>query len=249
MRNLEITPTGLAPNKTYRIEVFYESSMVYSKDNIVQGSSVVFPVMNPGTYTVKIYNSEDVLGLCEVTEASEQTLTAYFPIVSYIVSEVDCSNETYTISLSIDNPETSGENIQFGWGNSSICSNATWVTGNIITLPSDGNTKYIFVKDSVCCEEIVQVSKPPCINCNIVIESIVTSCGSVTPPPSPGNECNSYKLTSGFTPSFVFYLDCETFLVESVSLLATESMVICSAATPITSFEGVSIELLGNCPA
>lgn len=250
MRNITVTPSGLSFNQTYRMEVYHENTpsvLVFQKDNIVTGSSVIFPVTIPGTYRVKFFNSGDVSNLCSPTISSEQIINAYFPIVTNNISNVDCSTETYTVSLSVSNPETSG-NYSFGWGNSPQCVGVNWVDGNIITFPSDGNNKYVFVKYDECCDLVVTANKPPCINCNITIESIVTSCSSTTPPPVPGTECRSFKLTGNSSPSFVFYLDCDSLTVSNIPLLANEEIVICSYGTPTTSFTGIIIEEIGNCP-
>lgn len=254
MKNVSITPSGLAPGQSYKIEVVNAASpstIVFSKNNIIAGSTIVFPVSVPGTYIVKLYNHKDLLNICETNSFNEKSINVYFPIVEYNISETDCSTETYTVSLSVTNPETSGEEYKFGWGNVETCTGVTWVDGNIITLQSDGNDKYIFVQYDGCCELLVKTNKSPCINCNITIETLVSSCGEVAPPPIPDEHtCKSYKLTGGSVPSFVFYLDCNTFLVESVSLMVGEELIICSAGTPITSFvgTGTTVEEIGNCP-
>lgn len=249
MRTITIKPSGLSFTESYRLEVYNyntPSTLVFSKDNILNGMTITFPVMNPGTYIVKIFNMKDVSNICVPTQFSEQLVNAYFPIVSYVVSETDCSNETYTVTLTIDNPETSGD-VQFGWANTSSCTNINLVEGNTIIFPSDGNNKYIFARYEDCCDLVLTVNKPPCINCNIAIESIITSCDNSAPIPTPTESCNSYRLINGIPSSIVFYVDCTTSELKFMSLLSEETQIICSNGVPTTSYD-VTIELLGNCP-
>lgn len=173
MKEIFFTPKGFQTGASYTAELLFNNAVVDSKSNLVEFQQYSFEVYVPGTYTLRIKRVND--NFCLFT----MVVQALFPLVEYNESGVDCSNNTYNISLNLTNPLTAGVNIQFGWSLLNDCSTVTnWSSSTNLILPADDIIRYVFVKnqDQTCCNFILQSSESGCLVCNLDVINVVFSC-------------------------------------------------------------------------
>lgn len=176
MQKLRFTPSGLGVNFLYKIEVYFNPSNPILKqtyNNAPDNIQIEYIVDTPGVYIIKAINPQD--NTCFRTTNVE----LFFPVVTYNATDVDCNDDTYTMIITLVNPLTAGQNVQYGF---SLINNKTsvsnWQSSSNVLLPADGNLRYVFVKNNLCTELIVQSSRNACVNCALTISNIQFICNS-----------------------------------------------------------------------
>lgn len=173
MKKIFFTPQGFQTGHAYVAQLLLNGVIVASINNLVNNVQRYFEVVIPGNYVLKIIDTVD--GNC----VSSSSVQALFPVVTHVDSSVDCQNNTYTFSITLTNPSTSGSNVRYGWSTTDNCSIVNnWQSSGNLILPADSTTRYVFVKndDSACCNKIAQSLKNPCIICSLTVTGISFNC-------------------------------------------------------------------------
>lgn len=172
MKTITFTPTGFEIGNTYSSQLLLNNNVVDSKDNLVANTQYTYTVTIPGTYLLKVMNLTD--NTCVFSEYVQ----ALFPLITYSTSEVNCNNNEYSFIINISNPTTAGNNIQFGWSLLNDCATVSaWTNNTTLILPADDVTRYVFVKNTGCCNLIITSSESPCITCTLNVTNISFNCG------------------------------------------------------------------------
>lgn len=172
MKNITFTPTGFKIGNSYTAQLLLNGEIIDTIINLVVNTQYSFTVTVPATYLLKVMDVTD--NLCVFS----QTVQALFPVTTHSISDVDCNNNTYSYNITITNPTTAGNNVQFGWSTINDCSAVSnWGTNNNLILSADNVVRYVFIRNSGCCNFISSSTKNPCINCTLSVTNISFNCG------------------------------------------------------------------------
>lgn len=171
MREIFFTPTNFISGASYTAELLLNNTVVSTINSLVENTQYSFTVSSPNTYVLRVRSTVD--GSCVFT----QVVQALFPIVTTSVGNVDCELNVYNYTINVTNPSTAGINIQYGWSLANNCSGVSnWNNNNIISLPADDVVRYIFIRNSVCCNLVGSTSASPCSTCDLNVINISFSC-------------------------------------------------------------------------
>lgn len=171
MNPISFRPQGFLSGHTYSAHLYLNGVLVDTINNLVVNQLETFYVSIPGSYLLRVVDNTD--SSCVFS----QTVQALFPIFSYSETDVNCNTNQYTVIISISNPLTAGEGLQFGY--SSLNDSATvnnWGTNANLILPADNVTRYVFLRNSVCTYLVVASQKSPCSICTLTVTQITFSC-------------------------------------------------------------------------
>lgn len=173
MRQITFTPSGFDTGFQYNAVLIKDGIIVSTLLDLVEDTPYSFTVNIPGTYILSVNKQFD--NSCVFS----QIVQAFFPVVTYNTTGVDCNNNTYTFSVTLTNPETAGSNVQYGWSLINDCSLVSnWSNNANMIIPADDTTRYFFVRNNsqLCCNFIAQSVNSPCVQCNLDVTGISFVC-------------------------------------------------------------------------
>ena len=170
MKTITFKPSGFINGNSYKAELILNNFVVETTLNLVNNNQYEYQVNVPGTYLLKVTNITN--SICVYSEY----IQGLFPIVNYNESTVDCNTNTYTFDISVLNPITAGFNIQYGWSLVNNCENVNnWGTIDLI-LPADDIIRYVFIRNTSCCNFVASSVKSPCVTCTLTVTNISFNC-------------------------------------------------------------------------
>ena len=173
MKEIVFVAAGFAVGQTYRAELYLNSVLRDTINNLVNGNSYEFTVTEPGTYTVRVVSNQD--GVC----VDSKIVQVLYPTFTFSSSSVDCDSNTYTFNVALTNPTTAGSNIQYGWSTFNDCATVSnWTSVGTIIIPADSTTRFVFIKNDnlTCCTLVGPTVKDPCSTCDLTISNIYFTC-------------------------------------------------------------------------
>lgn len=173
MKRVYFTPTGFEVGYTYIAQLIKDGVVQSTITSLVNNVQRYFDITTPGTYTISVLRTNDNSCLDSIT------IQAYFPVVTSEITGVNCLNNTYTVVLTLTNPDTAGSDVQYGMTTSNNCTSVTsWQLNGNFSVPADDVVRYFFVRNSSqdCCNYVTQNVQSPCPTCTLAITNVTFDC-------------------------------------------------------------------------
>lgn len=172
MREIFFTPGNFEQGASYVAELSFNGEVVQTMTPIPNVQNK-FVVTIPGAYVLMVKKlGANACGVPTYVEA-------WFPLVSYSDTNVNCDTNTYQYIIILSNPNTAGTGIQYGWSLLNQKNSVTnWTEVGTFTVPADDISRFFFVRnDSGCVYFISSSEKSPCATCTLTVTNVIFSCG------------------------------------------------------------------------
>lgn len=175
MRRISFTPSGFDPGEIYDAKLILNGNVQATLLNLTENVPAFFDVTVPESYIISVVKRSD--GAC----VENRQILAYFPIVESSFTGVNCNDNTYTVTITLQNPTTAGDNVQYGWSLLNDCSTVSnWNGVSQFIIQADDTVRYFFVRNNSqgCCNFVTQNAQSPCVTCTLTITSISFNCNA-----------------------------------------------------------------------